>query len=81
MSNICIHPIDRTLSGAITLDQSEHRSVSNKVVHCIPQSSGNSGASQSDSLESYTGHSLEVSATSSEMQSVHSTAPADLARI
>ena len=45
----------------------------------IPQNSSITGTSPSDCLVSYTGHSLEESYSSADMQSVYSTAPADLA--
>ena len=72
-----ILPIDRTLSGAPTPGQSGPECNGNKEVLCIPQSSSITGASPSDCLVSYLGHSLEESYFSAEMQSVYSTAPAD----
>ena len=53
-----IWPIDRTLSGAITLSQSGPGSNGNEGVLCIHQSSSNIGTSPSDCLVSYAGHSL-----------------------
>ena len=52
-----IWPIDRTLSGATTLDQSGPGSHGNERVFHIPQIS-KIGASPSDSLISYPGYSL-----------------------
>ena len=51
-------PIDRTLSGATTAGQGEPGSDGNEGVHCISQSTSVTGASPSDCLVSYTGHSL-----------------------
>ena len=56
--------IDRILSNATTPDQSR------------PGSDGSQQWWQSDCLVSYRGHSLEVSCSSTEMQSVNSSAPA-----
>ena len=76
-----IWPIDRTLSGATTPDQSGPGSDSNEEVLHISQTSNITGASPSDCLVSYPGHSLAggwgVLTPSAEMQSVYSTAPAD----
>ena len=58
MSNSSIWSIDRTLSGAATQSQSGPRSDDNEWVLCIPQSSSIIGASPSDFLMSYLGHSL-----------------------
>ena len=68
-----------TLSGAITLDQSRPGSAGNKEILHIPQSSSFTGTSPSDCLVSYPGHLLEVGLSYhyAEMQSVHSTAPAN----
>ena len=55
-----IWPIDRTLSGATTPDQSGSGSDSNVGVLCISQSSSIIGTSQSDFLVSYPGRLLEV---------------------
>ena len=74
MSNSSIWPIDRILSGAITLGQSGPGSDGNEGVLHIPQSSGITGASLSDCLMSYLGHSVgEILTPSAEMQSVYST--------
>ena len=59
MSNSFIWPIDQTLSGATTADQSGSVSDGNEGVLCIPQSSSITGASPSDCLASYAGHWLE----------------------
>ena len=75
MSNSSIWPIDRTLSGATTLDQSGPGSNDNEGILRILQSFNIIRASSSDCLVSYTGHSLEESYVSVEMQSVYSTAP------
>ena len=53
-----IWPIDRTLSGATTLSQSEPGSDGNKGVLCIPQSTIITVATPSDCLVSYPGYSL-----------------------
>ena len=53
-----IWPIDRTLSGATTLGPSGPGRNGNKEVLRIPQSSSITGASPSDCLVSYFGHSL-----------------------
>ena len=71
--------MDKTLSGANTPGQSGPGSNGNKGVLCIPQSSSIIGASPSDCLVSYAGHSLEVFYPSTEMQSVYSSAPVDWA--
>ena len=68
-----------TLSGATTPGQSEPWCNGNKGVVCIPQSSSITGASPSDWLVSYLGHSLEEIYSSAEMQSVHFPVPADWA--
>ena len=60
-----IWPIDRTLSGAITLGQSGPGSDGKEGVYCI------AGASPLDCLVSYPGHSLGESYPSA----VYSTAP------
>ena len=52
-----IWPIDKTLSGATTMGQSEHGSDGNKGVLRIPQSSSITGTSPSDCFVLYTGHS------------------------
>ena len=81
MSNSSIWPIDRTLSGAITPGQSGPGSDGNKGVLRISQSTGVTGASPSDCLVTYPGHSLEESYPSAEMQSVYFTAPTDWATV
>ncbi len=78
MSNSSIWPIDRTLSGTTILDQSRPGSDGNKEVLSILQSSSISGASPSNCLVLYPGHSLGESYPIAEMQSVYSTAPASL---
>ena len=77
MSNSSIWVIDRTLSGATILSQSGPGSNDNKRVLLIPESSSITGASSSDCLVSYLGHSLVVGYSSAEMQSVYSAAPAN----
>ena len=79
MWNSSIWPIDRTLSGATTLSQIGPYSNCNEEVLRIPQNSSITGASLSDCLVSYPGHSLGVSYPSAEIQSVYSTAPANWA--
>ena len=79
MSNSSIWPIDRTLSGATTLDQSGPGSDGNEGVLCIPQSSSIAEASSSYCLMSYTGHSLVGSYPFAEIQWVYSAASADWA--
>ena len=68
MSNSSIWPIDRTLSGATTSDQSEPGIEGNESSSII-------GASPSDCLMLYPGHSLGWvgSYSSAEIQSVNST--------
>ena len=75
-----IWPIDKTLSVATTLGQSGPENNGNEGVPCITQISDITGTSTSDCLQSYTGHSLSVSYSSVEKQSVYSTAPADRTR-
>ena len=53
-----IWPLDRTLSGATAPDQSGPAIDGNEGVLCIPQSSNITGASPSDCLVSYSGHSF-----------------------
>ena len=80
MSNSSIWLIDRNISDATTLGPSGFRSYGNEWLLRISQSSIISGASPSDCLVSYTGHSLvEGYYPSAEMQSVYSTAPANWA--
>ena len=77
MSNSPIWPVDRNLSGATSMSQSRPRSDGREREHSIPQSSDITGASPSDCVVSYPGHSLEKSYSSAEMQLVYSTTPAD----
>ena len=72
MSNSSIWPIDRTLSGATTPDQSGPGSDGNEGVLHISQSS-KAELSSSDCLVSKSGHSLGKSYPSAEMQLVYST--------
>ena len=58
MLNSSIWSIDRTLSSDTTPSQSGPESYGNEGVFCIPQISSITGASQSDCLVSYPGHSL-----------------------
>ena len=81
MSNCSIRPIDRTLSGATTLDQSGLGSDDNEEVLRIPQSSSLTEASPSDCLVSYPRHLLGESYSSAEIQSVYSAAPTDWAKV
>ena len=75
MSNSSIWPLDRTLSGASTPDQSRRGSDGNEGILLILQSSSITGASPSNCLVSYPGHLLgEESYLSAEMQLVYSTA-------
>ena len=69
MWNSSIWLIDGTLSFATTRGQSGPGSNGNERVLCIPQSSSITGASLSDCLVSYPGHT--------EMQSGYFTAPAN----
>ena len=73
MLNSFIWPINRFLSGATSAGQSEPGSDGNEKILCIRQSS--SLAIWLFSVIS--GHSLEESYFSAEMQSVYSAAPAD----
>ena len=83
-SVICLHTvcsiwaIVRSLSGATTPVQSEPGSNSNEEVLCIPQIS-KAGASLSDGLMLYPGHSLRRSYPSAEIQWVYFTVPVDWA--
>ena len=79
MSKSSIWPIDRTLSGATTLDLSGPKSDANKGVLRIPQSFSITETLPSDCLVSYPGHLLGESYLSAEMQSEYSAAPADWA--
>ena len=74
-----IQPIDRTLSDATTAGQIGPGCDGNEGVLCIPQNFSIPGASPSDCLVSYAGHSLGVSYLSAEMQSMYSAAPANWA--
>ena len=67
-----------TLSHVTTPGQSGSGRDGNEEVLCIPQSTSITGASQSD-LASYPGHSCFYSST--EKQSVYSTAPANRANV
>ena len=71
--------MDRTLSGATNPGKSEPGSNGNEGVLCISQSSSITGASPSDCLVSYLGHSLGKFYPSAEKQSVYSAAPFNLA--
>ena len=81
MSNSSIWPIDRILSGAITLGMSGPGRDGNEVVFHITQSSSITVASLSDCLMSYPGHLSGKSYPSAGIQSVYSTAPVDWALI
>ena len=73
-----IWPIDSTLSGTTTPNQSGPGSDDNEGVLRIPQSSNITETSPSDCLVSYPGHLLEeVFYPFAETQSVYSTAPAE----
>ena len=78
MSSYSIWPTDRTLSDVITLDQNEPGSDGDEEVLYISQRSNITGASPLDCLISYPGHLLGGCYSSAEMQSVYSSAPADL---
>ena len=73
MSNSFILPIDKTLSGTTTVGQSRPVSDGNEEVLCISQSSSITGASPSDYLVSYPGHSLWGSYSFAEIESVYPT--------
>ena len=80
MSNSSFWPVDRILSDATAPGQSGPGSDGSEGVLNILQSSSITGASVSDCLVSYPGHSLvEGSYPSAEIQSVYSVAPADWA--
>ena len=81
MLNSSIWPIDKTLSGTIIPGQNGPGSDGNEGTLYIPQISSITGASWSDCLVSYPGHSLERSYSSAEIQSVYSMAPAKWAGI
>ena len=72
--------IDRTLSDATTLGQSELGSDSNEEVLHITQSSSITGTSPSDCLLSYQDTQWEGAYPSADVQSMYSTVPADWAR-
>ena len=72
--------MDRTLSGATTQVQSSPGSKGNEGVFCITQIT-KAGASPSDDLMSYPGHSLGMSYPSAEMGSVYSTTPTNQAAL
>ena len=76
--NISIWPIDRILAGTTTPGLSRPECNHNERVLHIPQSS-RTGASTSNGLVSYAGHSLRVSYSPAEMQLVYSTVLADWA--
>ena len=65
----------QTVQCSISMQLEWTWSDGNKGVLHIPQNSSFAGASPSDCLMSYTGHSLGESYPSAEMQSVYSTAP------
>ena len=69
----------KTLLAATTPGQMGPKSDGNEEVLCIPQSSSITGASPSDFLVSYPGHSLAGSYYSAEIQSVYSTVLIDWA--
>ena len=81
MSNSSVWPIDRTLSGVTTPNQSGPGGDGNDGALRIPQSSNITEASPSDCLVSYPRHSLGVSYPSAEMQLAHSTTPPDWASL
>ena len=81
MSDSSFWPIDRTLSGATILGQSEPGSDGNEGVICIPPKSSITGTSPPDCLVSYTGHSLGQSYPSAEMYLVYFAATDDWAKI
>ena len=74
-----ILPIDWTISGTTTLGQSRLGSNGNNGVFHILQSSSITGASPSDFLVLYPGHSLVEYYTTAEIQSMYSAAPSDWA--
>ena len=82
MSNSSIWSKDRYLSGATTPGQSGPGSNGNEGVLRILLSSSITGASPSDYLVSYPGHSFSgESYLSAEIKSVYPTTPADWAII
>ena len=78
MSNSFIWPIDRILSDAIIPIQGGSGSIGNGGVLHIPQSS-KIRVLPSDAFVSYPGHLLERSYSSTVVQLVYSTAPANWA--
>ena len=72
-----IWPIDRTLSGITTTGHSGPGSDGNKGILCVPQSSSITGASPSNCLVPYLGHSFGESYSFAEIQSMYSAAPID----
>ena len=70
MSNSCIWPIGRTLSGTTTPGQSGPQSDENEEVLYISQRFNITGASPSDCFVSYPVHLLEEFNPSAELQSV-----------
>ena len=74
------NPFIVLLSYTTTPGQSGHGSDGNEGVLRIPQSPSITGASPSDRLVSYPGHSFGESYPSADKQSVDSTAPADWAK-
>ena len=72
-----IQPTHRTLSGYFTPDQSGPGSDVNEGILHIPQIFGIFGASSSDFLVSFPGHSLEESYPFAEKHSVSSTTSTD----
>ena len=79
MSNSSILPIDKTLSGVTTPEQSGPGSNGNEWVLRILQSASITRASPSDCLVSYARHLLVECYASAEMQLVYFTAPASWA--
>ena len=78
MSNSCIWPIDKTLSGATTPGQSGPRNDGKEGILLIPQFFSITGASPSYCFMSYQEYLLGGGITpSAEKQSVYTTAPAD----
>ena len=72
---ISIWTTDNTLLSATTPGQSGPGSTGNEGVFYIPHILSFTGASPSDFLMSYPGHTLGESYPSAEMQLVYSTAP------
>ena len=71
-----IRPKDRDLSGATIPGQSRLGSNGNEGVLRMSQNLSITGTSPSDCFESFTGHSLGGTYSSSEVQSMYSIAPA-----